>query len=61
MKAILVLVELKGNEVEEHSVKLLFLGSSNGKGKSIQKLSQIFEDPHYKRLSVVVSGECHPY
>ena len=55
MKATSVLVELKGNVVEEHSVKLLFLGSSNEKGKSIQKLSQIVEDPRYKLLSVAVS------
>ncbi len=55
MKATSVLVELKGNAVEEHSVKLLFLGSSNEKGKSIQKLSQIVEDPRYKLLSVAVS------
>jgi hypothetical protein len=31
------------------------LGSSNEKGKSIQKLSQIVEDPRYKLLSVAVS------
>ena len=55
MKATSVLVESKGNVVEEHSVKLLFLGSSNEKGKSIQKLSQIVEDPRYKLLSVAVS------
>ena len=55
MKVTSVLVELKGNVAEEHSVKLLFLGSSNEKGKSIQKLSQIVEDPRYKLLSVAVS------
>ena len=40
---------VKGNEVEEHTVKQLFLGSLSEVEKSILKSFQIVVDPHYKQ------------
>lgn len=59
MKVTSVLVELKGNVAEEHSGKLLFLGSSNEKGKSIQKLSQVAGNPRYIRGRVNLESVIH--